>query len=212
LLEFLPPPNGVDPPSSTRTLRATRPDIDAALWADGAGFSAGLDDRIVAPGRHAADLLTRWPYLTRMYTTISPAEMMEDPIFHLNPDLGDVAQLRQATNYRLCNGDSVMTLPDDREVYVPGGFTWPDIPGEEWWEEEVQTIALKGAPMTLVNNTAAITKVLEAWNVGHDWPRGADTSTDEGAGCGCRSGAGAGGALGLLLLTMIGMSGRRRRR
>jgi hypothetical protein len=62
-------------------------------------------------------------------------------------------------------------LPDDREVYVPGAFTWPDIPGELWWEEEVQTIALKGAPMTLVNNTAAITKVLTEWNLTHGWPR-----------------------------------------
>jgi hypothetical protein len=58
----------------------------------------------------------------------------------------------------LCNGDSVVTLPDGREVYVPGGGPWPDIPGEEWWEEEVQTVALKGAPMTIVNNTAAITR------------------------------------------------------
>jgi hypothetical protein len=98
-------------------------------------------------------------------------EMMEDPIFHLNPDLADVDQVRTANNFVLCNGDSVTTLPDGREVYVPGGFTWPDIPGELWWEEEVQTIALKGAPMTLVNNTAAITKVLTEWNLSHGWPR-----------------------------------------
>jgi len=171
LLEFLPPPNGVDPINFYPYLVNYAADIDLVKWNDGAEFSTELLGRIIEPGLHAVQLLETWPYLTRMYTTISPAEMMEDPIFHLNPDLADVDQVRTANNFVLCNGDSVTTLPDGREVYVPGGFTWPDIPGELWWEEEVQTIALKGAPMTLVNNTAAITKVLTEWNLSHGWPR-----------------------------------------
>jgi MYXO-CTERM domain-containing protein len=105
-----------------------------------------------------------------MYTTISPSEMMEDPIFHINPDLADVPNLLTANNYVLCNNDSVVTIPDGREFYIPGGQTWPAIPGEEWFAEEVQTVAIKGAPMTLVNNTAAITKKLTEWNLSHGWP------------------------------------------
>ncbi|MBL9106293.1 MAG: DUF2330 domain-containing protein [Myxococcales bacterium] len=171
LLEFLPPPQGVDPIQFYPYLANYAGQIDMAKWNGGAEFSAALAERVIAPGLHAVELLDTWPYLTRLYTTISPSEMMEDPIFHLNPDLGEVEQQRIANNLNLCNGDSVVTLPDDREVYVPGGFSWPDIPGEVWWEEEVQTIALKGAPMTLVNNTAAINKVLEEWNLSHDWPR-----------------------------------------
>ncbi|MBL9102436.1 MAG: DUF2330 domain-containing protein [Myxococcales bacterium] len=177
LLEHLPPPMGVPPEMFYPYLGDYAGQIDAGQWNDGAGFAAGLLERVIEPGMHAVDLLDTWPFLTRMYTTISPAEMMEDPIFHLNPDLGEVAQLRQATNLVLCNGDSVVTLPDDREVYVPGGAPWPDIPGEEWWSEEVQTIALKGAPMTLVNNTAAIDKKLAEWNLLHGWPRGPDATT-----------------------------------
>jgi MYXO-CTERM domain-containing protein len=226
LLEFLPPPDGVDPAQFYPYLGDFAGQIDLDKWSDGAGFSAALKDRIIEPGVHAVDLLDTWPYLTRMYTTISPAEMMEDPIFHLNPDLDEVPQLRQANNYILCNGDSVVTLPDEREVYVPGAGPWPNIPNEEWWSEEVQTIALKGAPMTLVNNTAAITKVLTEWNLSHDWPRGPDANTgnvptggneDSGSegsssgpggqngdgGCGCRSQGGGHGlwlALGLLAL------------
>ncbi|MBL9105601.1 MAG: DUF2330 domain-containing protein [Myxococcales bacterium] len=172
LLEHLPPPDGVDPIQFYPYLGDFADQIDTMKWNGGAEFSAGLLDRVIDPGIHAVNLLDTWPYLTRMYTTISPSEMMEDPIFHTNPDLDEVAQLRTAERYMLCNGDAVVTLPDDREVYVPGGFVWPDIPNEEWWSEEVQTIALKGAPMTLVNNTAAITKVLEEWNLLHGWPRG----------------------------------------
>ena len=160
LLEFLPPPDGIEPSTFYAYLSDYADQIDTMKWNGGAEFAAALLDRVIDPGMHAVDLLDTWPYLTRMYTLISPNEMMEDPIFHLNPDLDDVPQIRTANNYVLCNNDSVTTLPDGREVYVPGGFTWPDIPNEEWWEEEVQSIALKGAPMTLVNNTAAINKVL----------------------------------------------------
>jgi hypothetical protein len=115
---------------------------------------------------HAEDLLDTWPYLTRMYTTISPNEMMEDPIFHVNPRpagraaAADGAELRAVQ--RRQRGDAAGRARGLRAGRVP----WPDIPGEEWWEEEVQTIALKGAPMTLVNNTAAINKVLGEWNLG----------------------------------------------
>ncbi|MBL9105603.1 MAG: DUF2330 domain-containing protein, partial [Myxococcales bacterium] len=194
LLEFLPPPMGVDPVNFYPYLGDFADQIDLAKWNDGAEFSAALLDRVIEPGIHAVNLLDTWPYLTRMYTTISPAEMMEDPIFHLNPDLDDVPQLRQATNYNLCNGDSVTTLPDGREVYVPGGSIWPDIPNEEWWSEEVQTIALKGAPMTLVNNTAAITKVLTEWNLSHGWPRAPEESSgDVPTGGGEDSGSATGG-------------------
>ncbi|MBL9104979.1 MAG: DUF2330 domain-containing protein, partial [Myxococcales bacterium] len=208
LLEYLPPPDGVDPLQFYPYLSDYGDQIDLIKWNDGAEFSQALLGRIIEPGIHAVDLLDTWPYLTRMYTTISPAEMMEDPIFHINPDLDDVEQTRTADNFNLCNGDSVTTLPDGREVYVPGGSMWPDIPNEEWWSEEVQTIALKGSPMTLVNNTAAITKVLTEWNLSHGWPRapGEDTGNvptgggegtgsegsgsggqDGDSGCGCRS-------------------------
>jgi MYXO-CTERM domain-containing protein len=180
LLEFLPPPDGVDPIEFYPNLGSFAADIDIIKWNDGAEFSAALLERVIEPGLHAVDLLETWPYLTRMYTTISPSEMMEDPVFHINPDLPEIPQLNQCTNYILCNGDSVVTLPDGREVYVPGGSSWPDIPGEEWWSEEVQTIAFKGAPMTLVNNTAAIDAVLKAWNLSHGWPRVPGESSSSG--------------------------------
>jgi len=225
LLEFLPPPDGVDPLTFYAYLGDYADQIDLVKWNNGAEFSAALLDRVIDPGMHAVDLLDTWPYLTRMYTLISPGEMMEDPIFHLNPDLDDVPQLRVANNYFLCDGDSVVTLPDGREVYVPGGFTWPTIPNEMWWEEEVQTIGLKGAPMTLVNNTNAITKVVTDWNLSHNWPRADDTGNtptgggdsmtetetdspldDEPGACGCRSNDPRG------LWLMLGLLALRRRR
>lgn len=183
LLEFLPPPVGVEAVDFYADLGAYAAQIDVALWNNGTEFSAALLDRVITPGLHADELLATWPYLTRMYTTISPAEMMEDPIFHQNPDLPEVPNLLTAQNYVLCNGDGVVTLPDGRDFYIPGDGPWPAIPGEEWYAEEVQTVALKGAPMTLVNNTAAINQKLSEWNLAHNWPHvpgdtGAPTTSD----------------------------------
>ncbi|HEY0137622.1 MAG TPA: MYXO-CTERM sorting domain-containing protein, partial [Nannocystis sp.] len=239
LAEFLPAPADVDPAEFYADLGNYAAQIDAAKWGNGDAFAAALLKRVIEPGMHADELLKTWPYLTRMYTTISPSEMMEDPIFHINPDLADVPNLLTANNYVLCNNDSVVTIPDGREFYIPGGQTWPAIPGEEWFAEEVQTVAIKGAPMTLVNNTAAITKKLTEWNLSHGWPyvpgetEGTPTTSDteggtEGTGgdtegtaggndgdegCGCRSDEqdGRQGAL-WLGLAALGLLGVRRRR
>ena len=228
LLEFLPPPQGVEPAEFYAYMGNYEADIDLVKWDSGNGFAAALLDRVIEPGQHGEDLIQTWPYLTRMYTTISPNEMMEDPIFHVNASLPDVEALRTAQNYVLCNNDSVVTLPGGDEFYIPGGGPWPEIPGEEFWAMEVQTVAIKGAPMTIVNNTAAIDKKRVEWNLSHGWPRGEPVPTEGGSlgddtdssgsdgsggadsegGCGCRSDAGAPG----LALVGLGLLGLRRRR
>lgn len=233
LLEFLPPPQGVEPAEFYTNLGLYEADIDLVKWDTGKGFADALLDRVIEPGQHAEDLIQTWPYLTRMYTTISPNEMMEDPIFHVNSSLPDVEALRTAQNYVLCNNDSVVTLPGGDEFYIPGGGPWPEIPGEEFWAMEVQTVAIKGAPMTIVNNTAAISKKREEWNLSHGWPHvpsdtgvptegGSDGETGSSGsessgensegGCGCRNDDDANGALGLGLAGLGMLALRRRRR
>lgn len=227
--EWLPVPNGLTPEEFYSNLPNYAGMIDVMLWGDGSGFAKGLLDRIIAPGMRAQELLDTYPYLTRMYTVISPNEMVADPIFHVNPDLDDVANQRIADRFRLCDGNSVVTLPDGREIFVPNDGPWPQIPGEMWWSEEISQIALKGKPMHLVNNTAAINKKIEEWNLSHGWPRfpaetsGSSGSGDDSAstgpdqqgegGCGCSSDKepGSAGLLGLVGLGLLA-AGRRRRR
>jgi hypothetical protein len=224
LANYLPVPDGLTADEFYSDLAAHAADIDPMAW-NGDEFSADFDERIVAPGKHAVDLLNKYGYLTRMYTTISPDEMQDDPIFRPNPDLEDVLNLRNATRLVRCDGHATWTLPDGREVFVPNNGPWPDFEAELPYEEEVQQASIKGAPMTLVNNTAAINTALERWNSKYDPVGGQLPGEDEDAGgggglsseggaCNCNSERGAGGvvaSLGLLGLLALRPARRRRR-
>lgn len=59
-------------------LRCHESDTDANAWSAEA-FAQAMEERIVAPGEHAGELLEKWPYLTRMFTIISRHEMTVDP-------------------------------------------------------------------------------------------------------------------------------------
>ncbi|MCX4242883.1 DUF2330 domain-containing protein [Paraliomyxa miuraensis] len=220
--EFLPVPAGLSADEFYGCLSCYEDQIDAVAW-DGVRFAAALQDRVIVPGQHANDLLDQNPYLTRMYTTISPGEMTEDPMFHENRELGDVAAAQNGVQRILCNGDSVYILPDGRQVYLPQGDPWPDFDNEPAWAmesaEEVQEVMSAGAPVVLANNTEAIDAALAAYNDAMGWNGGAwaDTETtggaddNQGSGCGCRTHSGLGGSLLMLLGLGLGLASRRRR-
>ena len=222
---------GVDPIDFYPFLGDYAGQIDMVKWNNGAEFADAMLNRIIEPGMHAVDLLDTWPYLTRMYTTISPAEMTADPFFWANPDLPGVDFTNAIASRRvLCNGDALWTLPDGREVYVPADGPWPDFSSEMPYEEEVAETPQAGAPILLVDNTAAIDAQLAVHNCQFDWPdpgtcaslpdpdsgSGSDGGSSgaadggDGKGCGCRGG-GPEAALGLLVLFAVRLRPRRRR-
>jgi MYXO-CTERM domain-containing protein len=152
--------------------------VDVANWV-GETFATEMTLRIVEPGAHAAEVIAQNDYLTRMFTTISPAEMTEDPIFQENPDLEEVTNQLVATRRFLCNNDNVWTLPDGREVYLPNGAPWPSFPDEPDGAEGMMTSAENiaamppaGAPMLLTENTETIDAIVIAWNDQFGWPGG----------------------------------------
>src|SRR5690606_24639346 len=96
LAEYVPVPVGVDPAMFYDCMECYVDQIDLLVWS-AAEFADKLDERIFQPGQNAAALVNANPYLTRMYTTISPAEMNDDPMFRANSTLPDVTNIRQAT-------------------------------------------------------------------------------------------------------------------
>lgn len=166
MLSFLPPPDGVTEGAFWGDLAAHVDEIDLEAW-DAAAFSAAVQERIIAPGSHAMDLLATYPTLTRMYTTMSPAEMTEDPLFHTNTELGEVDNTsRIATQFRPCFGRPEMQqIGISGAVSLDGSGVWPDIaPAEMPWALRIETVPPAGAPMVLVDNAALVDQLLTQWN------------------------------------------------
>jgi uncharacterized protein (TIGR03382 family) len=66
-------------------------------------MAAEIWERVVDPTLAAGALFDRLPYLTRLYTTLSPEDMNKDPVFSFNPALRDVPNVHQATLTYFCN-------------------------------------------------------------------------------------------------------------
>jgi MYXO-CTERM domain-containing protein len=155
--------------------------LDTSKW-DGAKFATALATRIVNPSLHADSLLANWPYLTRMFTTISPAEMTEDPEFEAMPNLPMRSLPTMAVRRITCCGGSGMTLPDGRNVALSSGF-WPSFNSDMPWAERIEEPA---GGIVLVDNTSRINDVLKLWNDARAWPPPAQ---DGGPGGTCGTGA-----------------------
>jgi uncharacterized membrane protein YgcG len=208
--------------------------IDASRW-DAARFAAGLTERIIDPSRHADALVATWPYLTRMFTTISPAEMTEDPEFEAMPHLPGRPLPTLATRRITCTGESGMTLPDKRSIALTPTSSWPGFTSEMPWAEKIEELP---SGIVLVDNTARIDELLGSWNDSRGWPpmgtggaggsggtaggsggtgtasggTGTDTVDGSRRGCSCHLSRRQSPKTGLALLVMAGLALRRPRR
>jgi MYXO-CTERM domain-containing protein len=66
-------------------------------------FLAQLDKNVVGPVRDTQKLIDSRPYMTRLYTTMSAAEMTLDPVFTFNPDLAPISNIHTAELYLECH-------------------------------------------------------------------------------------------------------------
>lgn len=163
LLEiYLPPPDGVPAHTFWSCLGCYAEQIDPLAW-DPAKFAEALDERVVTPGRHALEMLVDADYLTRLYTVISPHEMLEDPLFHETEGLPEVPSSFNATRVNDCDGGpTVFELPDGRSVALTDAGDMPELglPAAAL----IQRIPAMGPPQVEVDNTAQIDAALEAHN------------------------------------------------
>jgi hypothetical protein len=163
LHEFVPVPAAVEENDFYACLSCYADDIDADAWS-GPGFAAAFGERIVAPMDHGRALLETWPYVTRLYTRVSPHEMITDPTFVRIEGQGDVANRLGAQRTDDCCGTSVR-LPGGREVKIGDGGNWPSFADEMPWAERVEAVLPSGGPPAeLVNATAEIDAILDAHN------------------------------------------------
>ena len=98
--------------------------FDEDFSLDGAAIAEQIRNEINPAYETLNELLTRLPYLTRLYTTLSADEMTNDPLFSTNPDLEDMPNIRRATNFQYCDEDGNFTsssilLSDGRVLDEP---------------------------------------------------------------------------------------------
>ncbi|MBK7584354.1 MAG: DUF2330 domain-containing protein [Myxococcales bacterium] len=164
LSQYLPVPAGLSPAEFYGSLKLYADKIDVTKW-NATEFAADFKLRIQDPAKHAADITSKWPYLTRLFTTISPSEMNEDPEFHSQPGLDPVQPGAIGLRHTNCCGTTTMELADDVNVALDKQTgTWPLWDSNMPWADQIEEFPLNGDKITLVDNKHKIAEQLSSWN------------------------------------------------
>ncbi|HWN67270.1 MAG TPA: DUF2330 domain-containing protein [Haliangium sp.] len=143
------------------------PDIldDAYPDFDPAALTAELEERVVVPTLAAGALFQDNPYLTRLFSMLSPEEMTKDPVFSFNPDLPDVSNYHGGTiKLSDCSGSGPATLVTEQgwKLYLPEGTTptaWPEAPQPA--SLLIEMLREEGAAQVVTDNTDEIDQVVD---------------------------------------------------
>lgn len=135
--------------------------IDLSAF-DKVAFFRAAEELVFAPLEDTVDLFGKFPYLTRLYTTLSAQEMTLDPEFDLNRELPAVDN-NHAITLRYtegCFGD----VSGPWEANVDGflvrgrGTTWPVDPKAQMlpYNRRVMNLSAAGSGQVVKDNTAAL--------------------------------------------------------
>ncbi|MEZ4268440.1 MAG: DUF2330 domain-containing protein [Myxococcota bacterium] len=140
---------------------------------DAEGFTAELETTVVAPLKHAQSLFAKFPYMTRLFTTISPEEMTKDPIFSFNPDLPDVSNVHTVKASASCDVEKPWVATSVALEFEDGSIQTFDGPFESCQSVpsqptglppavEIQVLTESGPPQTIApGDVAAMDRVLD---------------------------------------------------
>jgi len=177
---------------------------------DPVGLTDAIDMRIVTPIKTTQSLFDAHPYLTRLYTTISPKDMNLDPVFSQNPDLPEVRLLHTATLTIPCSGDSWLSTDQGFEVQYQG--TVPPYGGDLPPLLRTETLREAGAPQVVTDNSAAIKAQLGTVTKNTATNTSTSTSSSGRGGCACDVSTRTRNQLGTGLMVMLAVLLVRRRR
>lgn len=166
-----------------------------------------VEENVIDPMRETQSILSGAPYFTRLYTTLSAAEMTVDPVFDYNPDLPDVSNRHEVERVIECSDDFLRSEAPWRVrlnngMLVRGtGNAWPIAAGDVPATQFVTQDSTSGDAEIVTDNTRTISLALERNN---------DAVLSEvDHGCGCAS---AGGRFPVeFLLALVGLGAIRLR-
>jgi hypothetical protein len=114
-----------------------------------------VEQRVVAPTQAAQQLIDAHPYLTRLFTTLSPADMTVDPVFDFDPDLPPVSAIHTAKLTYPCRAQAWLAADDGLAVQwpAPSSLKMPD-------SLRIEVIGEAGPPTVVFDHTQAIQDAL----------------------------------------------------
>jgi hypothetical protein len=136
-------------------------------------YMAAIEEGVIQPIRRVQQLIDSLPYTTRMYSTLSAADMTVDPVFTFNPDLPEVNNVHTATRTIECS-PSVYSWEAPWRIDLPQGGSirgTPDTVGS--WPAEVDdqpanlrvlTLSSAGSGLVSEDNAEVIGQMLEDYN------------------------------------------------
>jgi hypothetical protein len=174
---------------------------------DPSKMAIDIDQRVVQPTLKAGALFDQFPYLTRLYTTLSPEDMNKDPVFSYNPSLPDWSNVHEGTltyhcGYLSSNGNQANT-PASLRTATGWVISYPYGVGSEQpltnlpASQQIQILREEGSAEVVTNNESVI-----------------DHSLGSSGGCGFVMGGKAeraGGFLTMMLVAGLLILARRRR-
>jgi hypothetical protein len=181
-------------------------------FAPAALFEA-LKRQVIDPVKDVQALLDRNAYVTRLYSTMSAAEMTVDPLFTFNRSLGNVPNVHTADRVIECH--PAVTQSDAawrielaqgrtiRGVGNPSG-TWPDALATQPSNSRIVRLAASGEGGVVEDNAPKIELALAAYNATIADP----PTNDASSGC-STAGRGAPGA-GFTFAALLALFGVRR--
>src|SRR5262249_22010350 len=149
-----------------------------------------IESRIVQPTLATGQLFRQFPYLTRLYTALSPEDMTADPVFSENPDLPDVSAARTATLTYPCQGAGYLTS-DQTGLSSQCPAKYATVPASL----HIETLRESGDPLVDTDNHDAIVAALGPVDYG---------KSSASSGCAVTFPAGDRGMVILVVLAMLG--------
>jgi len=187
------------------SFRAQNPELfaDVDLEYDPAEMTGEIVERYVTPLRDAGQMFRDYPKMTRMFTTLSPEEMVKDPVFSFNPDLPEVSNEHVGTISYFCYGPDRPQDETPARIVTEQGFKlWMDngTADNPWssvempWSLYTDVLLEEGDPQRVKDHKRLIQQAIDEQNDG-----------------GCTAGDGAAGTGWLLVLGFAFVRKRRRR-
>ena len=133
---------------------------------------AAMETSVIEPVRLVQTVIDAHPYVTRLYSTLSAAEMTVDPLFTFNPDLADASNVHTAERIIECN-PKIYEFEAPWRIELPqGGIvrgtaeqvgTWPDFTDQPA-NLRILRQGDSGEGRTVEDNKAAIEDMLNDYN------------------------------------------------